>query len=233
MTSVRGKDLARLAFLLLVSAVGLVISTTLLMNPPHLASAPGYRWPLTTVVYDIICIAGILAVLFPIACSKVAGIHHSFEQPTEERPFRTATRVLGLLVVHGHHPPGSESTKHELLVGKRSFCATCYGLLTGAIVSLAFITVFSVTEWPRLMTIYSAYTLYFVGVTLVITGLLLPIVVDVGAKTRYVSAAVFVVGTGLMLLVTELLTEDLVADLFVVLLAVFWLISRISLSHRS
>ena len=66
-----------------------------------------------------------------------------------------------------------------------------------------------------------------------ITGLLQPLMTDVGAKVRFVLAFVFVVGTSLMLLATELLAANLVADLFVVLLAIFLLLSRISLSHRN
>jgi hypothetical protein len=232
MTTDREKYIAYLAFLLVVSVVGLAISISLLMNPPFFFSAPDYRKILVTLVYDAVCIAGMLAVLFPVTCSRVLGAHLSSNESVQVRGIR-ATRLLGLTIMHGHHLSESELTKHELLVGGRSFCATCYGLLSGAVLSLVIITVFAVSGWPGRINIYSAYVAYYVGVAAVITGLLQPLITDVDAKIRFVIAFVFVLGTSLMLLATELLTANLVADLFVVLLAIFWSLSRISLSHRN
>jgi hypothetical protein len=226
------KHVAFAAFLLLVSVFGLVISTVLLKNPFSFGAAPGYRRALMALVYDLVCISGILAVLFPIACSRVSGARFSPAESPQLLGIR-ATRFLGLLVVHGHHPSGSELTKHELLVRGRSYCATCYGLLTGAVVSLTIMTAFAVSGSQGWVGTYSAYLAYYVGVAAVIIGLLQPIVLEVGAKARFVLAFVFVVGTSLMLLATELLTANLMADLFVILLAIFWLLSRISLSHWS
>jgi len=226
------KHVAYAAFLLVVSIFGLVISTALLRNPFSFGTAPSYRRALTAFAYDLECIVGILAVLFPIACSRVVGTRF-FSAETPQVLGIRATRFLGLLVVHGHHASGSELTKHELFVGGRSFCATCYGLLAGAAVSLTITTAFAVSGWPGWIGTYSAYLVYYVGVAAVVTGLLQPLVAEVGAKARFVLAFAFVVGTSLMLLATDLLAANLVADLFVVLLAIFWLLSRISLSHRS
>jgi hypothetical protein len=232
MTTEREKRVAYLALLLMVSVVGLVISTSLLMNPPFFFSAPDYRRILVTLVYDAVCIAGMLAVLFPVTCSRALGVHSSSLESVQVLGIG-ATRLLGLTIIHGHHLSESELTKHELFVRGRSFCATCYGLLAGAVLSLVIITAFTVSGWPGWIHIYSMYVTYYVGVAAVTTGLLQPLITDVNAKTRFVSAFVFVVGTSLMLLATEMLTANLLADLFVVLLAVFWLLSRISLSHRN
>ncbi len=226
------KHVAYPAFLLLVSIFGLVISTALLRNLFSFGAAPGYRRTLMALVYDLVCTTGILAVLFPITCSRVTGARFSSAESPQSFGIRT-TRFLGLLVLHGHHPSGSELTKHELLVRGRSYCATCYGLLTGAVVSLTIMTALAASGWQGWVGTYSAYLVYYVGVAAVITGLLQPLVLEVGAKARFVLAFVFVVGTSLMLLATELLTANLMADLFVILLAIFWLLSRISLSHWS
>jgi uncharacterized membrane protein len=223
---------AYVAFVLVVSILGLVISTTLLRNPPSFAAASGYRRALMVLAYDLVCIAGILAVLFPVACSGLLGARFSGAEMSGTFGIR-ATRFFGVLVVHGHHTSGSESTKHELFFRGRSFCATCYGLLTGAIVSLTIVTAFVVSGWSGWSSIYPGYLVYCTGVVAVVTGLLQTLVPEAGAKARFVLAFVFVAGTSLMLLATELLSRNLVADFFVILLAVFWLLSRISLSHRS
>jgi hypothetical protein len=214
-----------------VSIFGLVISTALLRNPPSFAVASGYRRALMVLAFDFVCVAGIFAVLFPVACSGLLGVRFSSQEMSGRFGIR-ATRLLGFLVVHGHHPSGSESTKHELFFRGRSFCATCYGLLTGSVVSLTIMTAFLVSRWSGWTSIYPAYLVYYVGVAAVVTGLLQSLLPKAGAKARFVLAFVFVVGTSVMLLATELLSRNLVADLFVILLAVFWLLSRISLSHR-
>jgi len=223
---------AYVAFVLVVSIFGLVISTGLLRNPPSFSLASDYRKALMVVAFDLVCVAGILAVLFPVACSGLLGARFPIVETSARFGIR-ATRFLGVLVVHGHHPSGSESTKHELLFRGRSFCATCYGLLTGAVASLTVVTAFVVSGWSGWTSIYPAYLLYYVGVAAVVIGLLQTLLPEAGAKARFVLAFVFVVGTSLMLLATELLSRNLVADLFVILLAVFLLLSRISLSHRS
>jgi hypothetical protein len=94
-------------------------------------------------------------------------------------------------------------------------------------------TAFVVSGWSGWTGIFPAYFVYYVGVAAVVTGLLQTLVPNAGAKARFVLALVFVAGTSLMLLATELLSRNLVADMFVILLAVFWLLSRTSLSHRS
>jgi hypothetical protein len=228
----RKKHSAYVAFVLVVSIFGLVISTALLRNPFSSTAGFVYRRALIVLVYDLVCIAGILAVLFPIACSRVLGTRLSLAEPPERFGMR-ATEFLGVLVVHGHHPSESELTKHELFFRGKSFCATCYGLLTGAVISLTTITAFAISGWSGWIDIYPAYLVYYIGVAAVITGLLHPLITKVAAKARFVLALMFVLGTSLMLLATDLLTANLMADLFVILLAVFWLLSRISLPHPS
>jgi hypothetical protein len=231
---IRGQEQqgAYVAFVLVVSIFGLVISTALLRNPPSFAAASGYRKALIVLAFDLVCIVGIFAVLFPAACSGLVGARFPSPEMSGRLGIR-ATRFLGVLIVHGHHPSGSESTKHELSFRARSFCATCYGLLTGAVASLTIMTAFVVSGWSGWTSIYPAYLVYYVGVAAVITGLLQTLLPEAGPKARFVLAFVFVAGTSLMLLATELLSRNLVADLFVILLAVFWLLSRISLSHRT
>jgi len=133
------------------------------------------------------------------------------------------------LLLHGHHPAASGQKSHELWLGGKSYCATCFGLLTGAVVSLTAIVVFALSRWADGRF---AYALYAVGVVSVISALVPALGLRIRAPARFALAAFFVLGTCLMLVATDVLTANLIADLFVVLLAVFWLLSRISLSHR-
>lgn len=222
---------AHLAFVLAVSFFGLGVSSALLRHPVSFVALPSDRRILVAFFYDIVCISGMFAVLFPVACSKLVGIQSSLPQTSGELRIR-ATEFLGTKILHGHHT-SEESAKHELFIADKSLCATCYGLLTGTVLSFTIMTVFALSGWAGLAGGASEYLLYCIGVAAVLAGLLQILVPDVGAKTRFVSAFVFVLGTALMLLATDLLAANVVSDSFIMLLAVFWLLSRISLSHRS
>lgn len=220
--------LSYVVFLLAVSAFGLVISASLLGNRAPFPPELGVRRAPAALAYGLVCVAGILAALFPVACSGFLGIRRASTEDMGTLETR-ATTLLGVLVLHGHHPAGKDEGRHELRVGPKSFCATCFGLLTGAVVSLTVIAIFALSGWVDGRFVYG---LYYAGVAGVMLGLVPTIVVGIGARARFALAAVFVLGTCLMLVATDILAANLVADLFVVLLAVFWLLSRISLSHR-
>jgi len=220
--------LSVIVFFLAVSAFGLVISASLLGNSAPFPSEFSGRRALVALAYGTVCVAGILAALFPVACSGFLGIQRSLAE--DKGSLETgATRVYSLLLLHGHHPAGSDKRSHELWLRGKSYCATCYGLLTGAIASLTAIVAFALSGWADG---HFAYTLYSVGVVVVILGLVAGLVLRIDARTRFALAAVFVLGTCIMLVATDVLTQNFIADVFVVLLAVFWLLSRISLSHR-
>jgi hypothetical protein len=180
-------------------------------------------------IYGFICLGGTFAVFFPGPCSRLVGVRRSGEQYLRGLDAR-ATSIFGVLLLHGHHPPGDErGTTHELRFRGKSFCASCFGLLTGAIMSLMAIVVFLFSDWADG---YLAHFLYFLGLGGVALGLV-PALLCVGARTRFVLGMIFVSGTCVMLIAMDVATANLTADLLVVLLVLFWLLSRISLSHRN
>src|SRR3972149_638808 len=67
----RKKHVAHIAFVVVVSVFGLVISTASLTNPAPLPAGSDGRRILVALAYDLVCIAGILAVLFPVACFRI------------------------------------------------------------------------------------------------------------------------------------------------------------------
>jgi|GEM_PF-3089682 len=226
------KRVIPVAFVFLVSIFGLAISAALLGKPASGSEDPTNRRVIIALVYDLVCAAGILAALFPVLCSGVVGSRRLFAEHREDIQRRT-TEILGIRFLHGHHPVEPESAAHELLIGGKSYCATCYGLLSGAVFSLTVVTAFSLSSWSGWAESGLVLFVYCVGVAAVILGFIQTLTLRLGPRARFAAAMAFVVGTSLMLLATDLLTADLAADFFVVLLAVFSLLSRISLSHRS
>ncbi len=226
------KHVILVAFVFLVSIFGLSISVALLGNPASASEDPTNRRVIIALVYDCVCVAGILAALFPLPCSGAVGPRRSLAEGREDIQ-RRITKILGIRFLHGHHPVKPELAVHELLIGGKSYCATCYGLLSGAVLSLTVVTVFASSSWIGWAGSGLVLFVYYAGVAAVILGLTQTLVLRLGARARFAAAMAFVVGTSLMLVATDLLTADFAADFFVVLLAVFWLLSRISLSHRS
>lgn len=227
----RKRRVAQVMFIATVSIFGLVVSAALIEDPALVPAYSNGRRIIVMLAYDLVCIMGVLAALFPVACSGAKGFRLSLTEAHESSGLR-AGRFLGITIVHSHHASDSELSRHEFLLRGRRFCATCYGLLGGAAVSLTTITLFALSGWLGWTGNYPAYLVYAIGVAAVIAGLTQTIVAEVGAKMRFSLSFVFVVGTGLMLLATDLLAANLMADLFIIVLSVFWLLSRVSLSHR-
>ena len=214
-------------FLLCVSSIGLIVSTSMMEQPMQLTTEFAGRRIVVGFIYGLICLCGIFAAFFPGPCSRLVRVRWSGEQYPRDLDAR-ATRIFGILLLHGHHPLEDEvSMRHELRFRGKSFCASCFGLLSGAVISLMAIAVFLFSNWADG---YLALFLYLLGLGGVILGLV-PTVLSVGARSRFVLGMIFVTGTCAMLIAMDAATANLTADLFVVLLALFWLISRISLSH--
>jgi hypothetical protein len=221
--------LVYIVFLLFVSSFGLIVSMIMLEHPVRPTIEFAGRRILVGFIYGLVCLGGMFAVFLPGPCSRLVGVRRSGEQYLRGLDAR-ATSIFAILLLHGHHPLGQESsTTHELRFRGKSFCASCFGLLTGAIMSLMAIVVFLFSDWAGG---YLAHFLYFLGLGGVALGLV-PALLGVGARTRFVLGMIFVSGTCVMLIAMDVATANLIADLLVVLLVLFWLISRISLSHRN
>lgn len=228
----RDGRLVYVAFVLIVSTFGLMTSASLLSTPVTETTTPHIRWIWITILYGAVCLVGTTAVLFPVACSGVLGTRIPFTEDAET-PMTRTTRVFGAHLVHGHHPAGPETESHELRIGGKSYCASCFGLLTGATASLIVVVAFAFHGWPAEFDLSFAYGLYCVGVVGAVLGLFQTLAFNPKPWARFFLAVFFAVGTGFMLIATDVLTASVMADLLVILLAVFWVLSRISLSHRS
>jgi hypothetical protein len=216
-------------FVLLVSILGLVISTSILERTTHPPTELGGARILVWFSYGFICLVGILSVFLPGPCSRTVGIRRSPEEHLEGYSVR-ATRVFGVFLLHGHHSPSEDiGATRELQFRGKNFCASCFGLLTGAIVSLIAISVYLLSGWKDG---YLAWFVYFLGVTAVALGFASTLL-EMGARTKFLLGIIFIAGTSFMLIASDAVAASLTADFLVMLLAVFWLLSRISLSHRN
>lgn len=226
-----------LVFLTVVSFFGLVLVGLLMVSPPVSQVDFVWRKPVVGSIFAVICVLGSLAAVFPGACSRGFGsvkkkssggwVHFSFKKGGSDSVHDSA-------VLRGHHPVCGVFSSHVFKLGDGVFCATCSGLFLGGVLSLVGAVVYFFVGW----SVGDGVLLVgFVGVVGVAVGLLQSVLIRVRwSSVRVVSGLLFAVGALLVLVAVDGLVGDLFLDVFLVLLTVFWLVTRVALSqweHRS
>ena len=213
MSSVRHNPI--LIFAISVSIFGLFIVLTFAFNP--LMAHENFLWrkPFVGSVFSIICILGSFSALFPKQCSK--AFHFRREKTNFASHKASATSK-------GHHPDCQEFSAHVIHLSGYTLCAACTGLLLGALIALIgtffyFFRGWHLGEMGFLVVLIGSVELALGFFQLKFRGFV-----------RLMLNALFVVGAFLILVGIDELTRSLSADLFITLLIVFWLFTRIQLS---
>ncbi len=206
------------------SFFGLLLIGVVALNLQPIKANFLWRKPLIGSLYALICLAGIVAVFFPTLCStlvtsKKKATRHSLAtspfKPTSIYPF-----------IGAHHPDCQNFSAHVFHTNNRRTCAACLGLLLGGLISLAGTGLFFFGEWSLSGNSLQGILLGLVGVGL---GLLQ---YKIGSNIiRLIANSFFVIGTLFLLVGIDELAQSVLADLFVIGLALFWLFTRISLSQ--
>jgi len=211
-----------LLFLVSVSFFGLILAVLFAIHSPISHEDFVWRKPIIGSIFGSICILGILAVFFPDRCSRSFVLDKAEERKTR---FSHATSSA----LRGHHPTCGRFSAHVFSVDGKMFCATCSGLFLGALIVLVGIATYFFSNWQMGQNAFLAVLVGAVGVVLGLLQAPLPTLQK--NAIRLFSSAFFVVGTFLILVGIEELTHSTSVDLFLVVLSVFWLMTRISLSQ--
>ena len=184
-----------------------------------------WRKPLIGSIFAVICIFGILAVFFPIKCSRVFDFGKGREGNT---PYHSRLASHGRArspSLQGHHPPCEHYLGHVFRIGERTFCAACTGLLLGGFLALvgAILYFFGDCGFEQ-----GTSLMVWIGAAGVGLGLF-----QFGFRRgiRLVLNIFFVLGAFLILVGVDNLVQNLMIDLFLEALIIFWLFARISLSQ--
>ena len=201
----------------------LLIGVLALTRQPINTSFPWHR-PLIGFLYTLICLAGIAAVFFPTLCSTLVTSRKKATRHSLAINAFESTSVGSL--IGAHHPDCQNFSAHVFRNNNRRTCAACLGLLLGGLVSLAGAWLFFFGEWSLSGSGLQGILLGMVGVGL---GLLqYKIRRNI---IRLMANSLFVIGTLFLLVGIDEITQSVLADLFVIGLALFWLFTRISLSQ--
>jgi len=220
-----------LLFLMSISFFGLFFVGMLALNPPVAEESFPWRKPVIGLIFGSICVLGILATLFPKKCS---GTFHfkKDEMAVNKRSGSREGKLASYRVrfaVRGHHPNCGNFSAHVFKISNRTFCTSCTGLLLGALVTLVATVLYVFNAWQ--IGQESLLTVYF-GILGVGFGLLqFSLFKNRKSPLRFLLNFFFVFGAFLVLTGIDALVHSTTLDLFLILLIVFWIFTRISLSQ--
>jgi len=182
-------------------------------------------------IFGSICVLGILASLFPKKCSGT--FHFKKEGMTVNKSNSSGESKLPSyrvgFALRGHHPDCGNFYTHVFKISNRTFCTSCTGLLLGALVTLVATILYVFNGWQ--IGQESLLTVYF-GILGVGFGLLqFPLFKNRKSPLRFLLNSFFVLGAFLILTGIDALVHSTTLDLFLILLIVFWISTRISLSQ--
>lgn len=212
-----------LLFLVFVSFFGLALALVVAAIPPKGQDDSAIRKPLVGSALGLVCVLGILAALHPDSCTGIIGFKnrgktvHSFREPRAE-------------VMRGHHVACEPYSTHVLKIGNRALCATCSGLLVGAVIVLVGTCWFFFGSFP---ISGEPLVLVSLGAAGVVGGLLYAVVPSKFQTgfTRFLAGLLLPIGTFFIVAGVESASESLSSDLFFVALSVLWLSTKMSLSR--
>lgn len=206
-----------LLFLVVVSVFGLVLIPILLLQPNLQADQLPFRRPLISVLYVVICVAGVIAVFYPGKCRLM------FQKPNVSLGSNNTS--ASEIQLKGHHPDCKEFSANRITIRGSVQCAACTGLLIGAIVAMVGIVLFSLGffDWGT-----GSLWVLVTGEGLMLVGLAQ---IKMKGYVKMTVNALFVVGSCISLIVADLAGQSLLVDLYVLGLIVYMLWFRILLSE--
>ncbi|MEM3382768.1 MAG: hypothetical protein QXL52_02940 [Nitrososphaerales archaeon] len=212
-----------LLLLLILSFLGLLMFIITSFSLPLNYEYFLFRKPIIGLAFGLLSILGTMAAILPKECSKVFYCKKNIAQ---EKPISSnnASFIFGLRIVHGHHPSCENFSSHEFRIKDKSFCAGCTGLLIGALLSLLGAIIYFSTD------LFIPNFFIIIGLLGVALGLILPLLDLKQTVLRLFINAFFIFGVFLMLIGVDSLVQSISIDLFLILLSIFWLFTRISFS---
>jgi hypothetical protein len=211
-----------LAFLITVSIFGLILSIFFVVNPSSVEDDFKFRNLTVGSTFIAVCVLGIFAGVFP----SLSARNLSFEKRNE---YSQSANAIHETTLRAHHPSCENFSTHILKVGNMKFCATCSGLIFGAVIvifgtCLHFFGNFYIGE---------PFILVSLGTFAVISSLLQSALPKFsGGLTRFFTSTIFVIGCFLMLVSINEVTKNTSIELFFVALCVLWIFTKIALSQR-
>ena len=193
----------------------------LALFPPISSENFLWRKPLIGSIFISICIFGSLATLLPTQCSKLLKNKKRNNNSKPDPLFLHSNSF----VMKGHHPSCENFAFHTFSIKSKVFCAACSGLFVGGLVTMIGSFFYFLVNWIAVENgiLFVIFGTFGVGFGLVQHWF--------KSLIRLSLNFVFVLGSFFILIGIDEIIQSLIIDLFVISLILFWLFTRISLSH--
>jgi len=216
-------------FFISVSLIGLFLLAALTFCIPILKVNFSWQKPVVGSVFGIICLSGITAGVYPSRCSRMLHFRKKMQSKRHYDAEQGSVRER-IVTFEGHHPNCGNFPAHVLQLGDKKYCAGCTGLVVGAMLSLSGTPVYLFTGFfLRGM----APLLFWLGFAGVASGLLQYDLFNTCRSFVHFSLnVIFVFGAFLLLIGIEEITGNIVLDVYLVTLTLYWVLTRILLSQQ-
>lgn len=182
-----------------------------------------WRKPITGSIFALICIFGVVAVFFSEKCSKMFYMHKGEKSTKTNAENLYPPNVFPKF--KGHHPNCEGFSAHVICMNGHVLCAACTGLFVGAIIALI----------GNFLYFFAGWNMRPIGLLIVLAGqigiFLGLIQFKFKGYFRLTVNALFVFASFLVLVGMNELSQNLFVNLYMLLLIIFWLLTRILISQ--
>jgi len=215
-------------FLVCTSFFGLFLAAVIAIDPPVVANDFPLRKQVASAIFGSICTFGILATQFPRWCSRAFHLSEDFGNATIIGQYGKKPSCAGRFKVRGHHPDCGNFSEHVIKIGKGKFCSGCTGLCLGAIAALVATFAYALN---LLQTDLYAVFFGILGTSLGLLQSTHPLNLKIKSNLRLFSNFCLVLGSCLIFIGVDSAARSFEIDSFLILLIIFWIVTRISLSQ--
>jgi hypothetical protein len=210
-----------LTFAVIVSAFGIISLPMFLLK----ANSSEIYAPFTRILigstYTAVCILGITAVFYPNKCQK----SFLFGAKPKREQTKDSTKPFERMPFKAHHPNCEKYSPNRIQIQKTTLCASCAGLLTGALAALAGTALYF---FAGTLSLPADYRILWISNIIMLMGLFQ---FKIGGYMKLIVNALFVFSSFITLTMVDLLGKNLLIDAYALCLIVFLLLTRISFSE--
>lgn len=170
----------------------------------------------------VICILGILAAIYPGMCRGF--IKSQYKQNRNVKKSKSNNSPIRF---EGHHPDCRQFENHTFKFDGKKYCPGCSGLFIGALIAVLGSLFYYFEGLP---TSY-AQNFFWIGTGLVFAVLFLIVFINLEKRLKFISNLILVVGSFLILIGILKAKDNLLMELYFLVLIVFWIITRICISE--
>jgi hypothetical protein len=166
-----------------------------------------------------VCFIGGIAAIYPNKCGKILSPRSSKQQLLHSKK---ANNIV-------HHFLCEKYYSHLLRIRKKYFCATCSGLLIGAIAGI----IGSIWYFSDIFYIENISFLIPIGIFGVVFGLFQSITPKMDSSIiKFLAGIALVLGSYFLLINIDISKGGTFGDFFFIIISIFWILTKINLSRK-